>query len=194
MIYDEYDPQVLKKIQRAQTDILADFNVLCEENGIDYFAISGTLLGIVRHKGFIPWDDDIDIGMTRENYEKFLAIADNAFDGKYRAINYENNPKFALPFTKWYKTGTVMHDQTAVTMGYKAGIAIDVICHDNAPNDEKKRRRQNWIAWFWGKLFVLRSVSRPVIYAYGFKAKIASTIALVGHWGLRLFHISSKFL
>ena len=64
------DAQVLMKT------ILRDVDIICRENNINYWIESGTLLGMARHNGFIPWDDDIDIGMMREDYEKFLKIAD----------------------------------------------------------------------------------------------------------------------
>ena len=63
----------LKMIQLKILDSIDDF---CKKNGIQYFLFSGTLIGAVRHKGYIPWDDDVDFGMTREDYEKFISIFD----------------------------------------------------------------------------------------------------------------------
>ena len=65
----------MNNIQKLELDILLKFHKIFEENGIDYFLCGGSMLGAIRHKGFIPWDDDIDIGMTRENYNKFLEYA-----------------------------------------------------------------------------------------------------------------------
>ncbi len=64
----------LKKQQKIQLKMLVDFDAFCKEHGLKYFMVYGTLLGAVRHKGFIPWDYDIDTAMTRAEYEKFKAI------------------------------------------------------------------------------------------------------------------------
>lgn len=73
----EYDEQKLIKAQRASLSILLETDRICRAHGISYMLDSGTLLGAVRHKGFIPWDDDIDIAMTRDNFERFRAVAMN---------------------------------------------------------------------------------------------------------------------
>lgn len=70
-----YDPQILKRLHEVQVEILKDFETICKKHHLEYFALYGTAIGAVRHQGFIPWDDDIDVGMLREDYEKFLTIA-----------------------------------------------------------------------------------------------------------------------
>ena len=72
---DEYKQQQLRKCQLKQLDILREVDRICRKHGIDYWLDGGTLLGAVRHKGFIPWDDDIDIAMTAAGLEQFKAVA-----------------------------------------------------------------------------------------------------------------------
>lgn len=66
---------MLRNVQLIQLEIAKEVKRICEQNNISYFMDGGTLLGAVRHKGFIPWDDDLDFGFTRDNYEKFIATA-----------------------------------------------------------------------------------------------------------------------
>lgn len=78
----------MKRCWAASLKILSVIDDICKQNGIRYFAMYGTLLGAVRHKGFIPWDDDVDIGMLRSDYDRFFAIAAKAMPYGYQEISY----------------------------------------------------------------------------------------------------------
>ena len=75
MLYKEYEKEALEKLKQIELEILHDFQDLCERHNIEYFAGGGTAIGAVRHKGIIPWDDDIDVNLRRKDYEKFLKYA-----------------------------------------------------------------------------------------------------------------------
>ena len=77
MQYREYDTEILNRIKDVEKQILCKYIEICEKYHLRYFVAFGTLLGTVRHKGFIPWDDDIDVGMPREDYERFLLHINN---------------------------------------------------------------------------------------------------------------------
>ena len=151
MLYKEYEPEVLKKLQRAEVEILKDFDELCQKHGIDYFVCGGTAIGGVRHQGFIPWDDDIDLGMTREHYEHFLEVAEQEYGEKYKIVNADTNPDFPVTLTKWYRTGTVFRNEEMINLDLHIGIAIDIFCFDNVADELPKFRRQAMRALDLGK-------------------------------------------
>ena len=104
------EKDLLRKVQLTQLEIAKEIHRVCEENDIRYFLSDGTFLGAVRHQGFIPWDDDMDIGMLREDYEKFCRIAPQKLGEKYVFQNWYTDPNYGLPFGKVMKRGTVYQE------------------------------------------------------------------------------------
>ncbi len=86
------DQIMLTKVQNVMKEILDEFVRICDENNLTYFLVYGTLLGAVRHKGFIPWDDDIDVAMPRADYNKLIEIYKSKNDPDYYLITNENSP------------------------------------------------------------------------------------------------------
>ena len=82
-MHEFYEPQVLARLQNTELQILKDFMEFCDSHGLLYFGIGGTGIGAMRHGGFIPWDDDIDIAMPRRDFEQFLSLAKKEFAGRY---------------------------------------------------------------------------------------------------------------
>ena len=94
------------KLRRAQLMIAKEIKRICDLNNINYFLDSGSMLGAVRHSGFIPWDDDMDIGMCCDDYEKFISIAPKELDNRFFLDNYETNKSNPLVFSKVRLKGT----------------------------------------------------------------------------------------
>lgn len=90
----------LRELQMIELDILKEIDRLCKENGLIYYLGEGTLLGAIRHQGFIPWDDDLDIVMPRADYEKFIEIASEQLQNGYFCLNEKSSDTYYLPFTK----------------------------------------------------------------------------------------------
>ena len=113
----------VEELKHIQLDMLSDIAEFCEQNNIKYFLAYGTLIGAIRHKGYIPWDDDIDICMPRPDYDKFLSLY-NKKDSAYKAVAFELDENYKLPFAKVNDTRTVMwetmYDQDVF------GVYIDV--------------------------------------------------------------------
>ena len=129
----------LDELRKIQLDIMDYVHQFCMENQIEYFLNCGTLLGAVRHQGYIPWDDDIDISMMRPQYERF-AMLFNQKQSKYRFLCCENDDTYCYPFGKVVDTTTVMYEPDR--NGNQIAVYIDVFPYDNAPDDPKKLKRQ----------------------------------------------------
>lgn len=91
---------LLDKIHRTEMDIMREIDRICRKHNLTYFLSCGTLLGAVRHKGFIPWDEDMDIMMPREDYEQFLKVAPDELPPQLMLDSYPQNPRYFNPFAK----------------------------------------------------------------------------------------------
>ena len=117
---------ILKKLQLTELDILKEIDRICKKYDIKYFLMYGTLLGAVRHKGFIPWDDDIDIGMLQEDYSKFIKVAPKELKDKFHLDAIETNSKYYLPFIKVRNKLTKFEESSTVNYNGEKGIWVDI--------------------------------------------------------------------
>lgn len=118
--------------------ILEYFKYVCEKYDIFYSLSFGTVLGAVRHNGFIPWDDDIDVCVMRSDYNKLIDSFQKENDDRYKIICTEVDPSYSLPHMKVIDTKTILY-QEGRRNNYQLGIWIDVLVLDNVPDDEKER-------------------------------------------------------
>ena len=93
---EQYDPKVLRKLQLAELEVFKDFIKICDENGLSYFLFAGCAIGVERHKGFIPWDDDIDIWMKRKDYNRFIEIIKKELDSTFCICHYSTLEQWDL--------------------------------------------------------------------------------------------------
>ncbi|MBQ3446230.1 MAG: LicD family protein, partial [Synergistaceae bacterium] len=131
----EISAQRLKELQLGILDAVVGF---CGENGIKCWLNAGTLLGAVRHKGYIPWDDDVDLAMLRPDYDKFMASFNNHND-RYKFVCYENDPESFTHFGKVFDTSTVLYEPNE--KGERLCVYADIFVMDNSPSDEESRRK-----------------------------------------------------
>lgn len=128
----------IHELRTIQMGILDDVHRFCEAHGIRYSLSSGTLIGAVRHKGYIPWDDDIDIYMLRADYERFLQEYHDSL-GRYRVLDPKREQHYYYTFAKVVDLRTKMIEKE--TEGYEIGVYIDVFPVDYVTEDLKERER-----------------------------------------------------
>ncbi len=133
-----------KKIWAIQLELLEKFDEFCKEYGLKYYVFYGALLGAVRHKGFIPWDDDIDVVMLRKDYDKLCEIGPKIFKYPY----YFQSPNNA-DNNLYYTGASLIHEETTYldttvknNVSNHWGIQLDIATLDNVPNNIKMRHRQ----------------------------------------------------
>ena len=102
----EYNQETLRKLQKTELEILKDFIKICKKYNLTYFATGGTAIGALRHQGFIPWDDDIDVCMLRKDYERFMEVAPKEMGDRYVFMDTHTEKKYPLMFGKMIKKGT----------------------------------------------------------------------------------------
>jgi len=128
-----------RELQLVELEMLNEVVKVCNKYNIEYFIDSGTALGAFRHSGFIPWDDDIDIGMTRVNYDKFLEIAPKAINGEIFIQNRKTDKKAPFYSIRARKNNTIHMEWDKRNMKIHHGVYIDIFPYDSIPDEEHKR-------------------------------------------------------
>lgn len=167
----------MKKVWAVQLDLLDRFQEVCHRHGLRYFASGGTLLGAIRHKGYIPWDDDIDIMMMREDYEKLLAIADAEFTAPYFFQTAWNDKNYSRGHAQLRNSNT-----TAILLSEKErfpfnqGVFIDIFPTDAVPDDKATLLAQRKKIKFYEKLLKV-TVRYPANPKKNFIKNVIHTVA-----------------
>jgi lipopolysaccharide cholinephosphotransferase len=122
------------ELKVVQMDVLSAIHRFCTAHNIKYSLGCGTMLGCARHKGYIPWDDNIDIYMLRKDYEKLVEEFPDTFEGRYKFVTMERDPKWNRAYGKAYDCTTVFKERTAEV--YELGVNIDVFPIDFVPDND----------------------------------------------------------
>lgn len=123
----------LRQLQLCELEILDEFVRVCEKYGLQYYLVGGTLLGAIRHQGFIPWDDDIDVAMPREDYDRFADVAAAELGPQFFYQCPETDPYYFLTYAKVRKNGTKIYEERFKNAQFHKGVFIDIFPLDFCP-------------------------------------------------------------
>lgn len=133
----------LKKIKEISLEMLKDFDAFCGENGLDYFVSCGSALGAVRHGGFIPWDDDVDVDMPVESYHKLVRVwKTKGMKEKYFLQTKKTDPDLPYPFYRIRRNGTTWSDDNCEKLKIHWGLPIDIFPVWHAPKNKFLQKLQ----------------------------------------------------
>ena len=152
----ELDLSQRNDLKKIQLELLDEFSLFCTKNNLRFYLFGGTLLGAVRHKGFIPWDDDIDVCMPREDYDKYCQLYKE--NHEYFLQTVETDSRYFYHFAKLMKKGTIYDEYYTTNVGTKNNIFIDIFPINGCPSNDS--RIANFFYTFTLFLFQKRSYPR----------------------------------
>lgn len=141
----QIEGEVLRQIQLIQLEILIEVDRICKKCGIQYNIIAGTMLGAVRHKGYIPWDDDADVAFLRPEYEKFREACKTELDkSRFYFQDHRNTRGYRWGYGKLRRKNTLLLREHSEHMPYEQGIFIDIFPLDGVPDNYFLRSMNNF--------------------------------------------------
>lgn len=144
----------MNDMQRKLLEIIKWYHNFCVKNGLRYYLIGGSMLGAIRHKGFIPWDDDIDVGMPRKDFERFLSLTEGKIIDHYTSESFHSkNPDYVYPFAKLYDTETTLTEMKRIPV--TRGVYIDVFPLDGASFDKRYQKSYKKFRYWKNLLSIL---------------------------------------
>jgi len=175
----------LNELKSIQLDLLRELHGYCEKHGLVYYLAYGTLIGALRHNGYIPWDDDIDVMMPRADYDRLIK-AFNQGSGPIKVISYETDSDYYLPFAKLVHTDTVMQEQ--VNNDKQIGVYIDIFPLDNLSDDHEDAVRRMDRAGRFNYMVSLKNIKKSSSRKF-----YKNAILVVGSFILRAVSLRTLF-
>lgn len=182
---DEY----IRRLQKTEQEILDEIVRICDKFHLTYYLIGGTLLGAVRHRGFIPWDDDLDIAMPREDYDRFCGLCAGELDPQYELHSIDTDRTYWLPFAKIRKKNTIFEEKNIRGLDAPMGIYVDIFPLDHAKcvDCPEQRIRTKIIKGISSVIYAKRGL--PIVLSR--KSKLLArllpvSIAALTKWQIRL--------
>lgn len=148
---------LLKKIQEVELEIAAEVFRICEKNDIRCSLVGGSAIGAIRHHGFIPWDDDIDLAMPRPDYERFIEACKQDLKPQYFLQCFETEENCAYIFGKVRKNGTMLPEKYSGHINMHQGVWVDIFVYDKVSDDPAIRQKDLRKLFFYRNLLTIKT-------------------------------------
>lgn len=179
----QLDDKTLRQLQMVELEMVLEVDRICRKHNINYQIIGGTLLGAVRHGGFIPWDDDADVAMLREEYEKFKRVCKKELDTeRFYFQDFEETRGYRWSYGKLRRKDTIFLREHQEHMPYEQGVFIDIFPVDGVPDNYLLRAIHNF------HCFCIRKILWSEV------GKVADKNAVKRLWFRWISHIPAKFV
>ena len=169
----------IAELRRIQLDILKHVDAFCKENCIKYFLSGGSMIGAVRHHGYIPWDDDIDLMLLREDYDRLISLYTEKDNSEYKLHYFKLEKDYCKSFVKIDNSKTVLVEDTEEPIA-EMGVNIDLFPMDIVPNEVSKQKRMYRRFEFYKALIDLKNVRKS-----NKRSVFKNTILSLSHFLLR---------
>lgn len=151
----------LKDLQAIMLEMTKEFARICDKYHLKYWLDGGTCLGAVRHNGFIPWDDDVDVGMLRRDYDVFMKVAQKELGDKYFLQTWWTDEGYGLPYAKIRKNNTLYVEAGAKDVNANQGIFIDVFAYDKFPKEIENQKKIDYVVKITRRLILMKCNYTP---------------------------------
>lgn len=187
--------EAIRKLQLMQKNIYVDLQEVCNQYEIPFFVSGGTAIGTIRHHGFIPWDDDIDVCLLREDYNKLVRIIRTKMSEKYVIYDNKSDDGYVLVSAKLCLKDTKIQEGADTDSAFPTGIFVDLFPYDRTTFDEKKRKRQIRDTWFWARCCVMSVYKHPRFPKglTGMKLSLAKVACFLIHYLFVLLRLDKQF-
>ena len=170
----------MNELQKKELELLKAFVAVCDKHHLQYFLVGGSTLGAIRHKGFIPWDDDIDVGMPRKDYDKFMLLQDEFAGTPYFIQNFKTDPCYIYNYGKLRDSSTTFIENVYKNHRINHGVWIDIFPIDGFSKEIKPREKfakKIRHIWFQVYLSYLPALRRKIRKETWFKDILLNIVA-----------------